>query len=200
MILNDASTGLSSLRRTVSQPLYVLLAMVGVLLAIACGNVAGLLLSRAAGRAREMAIRQSIGARRGRLVRQMFAESVLLAVAGGFVGFTFAIWARDALLALMVNVGTSAIPLDLDTGLDGRVLGFSLAVSTLTGIGCGVLPAFRGTRVPVAEALKQEGRGVGDRGRPPRHADRQGARRGADGVLPPAPRRRGPLHPQPARD
>ena len=160
VILNDASTGLSSLRRTVSEPLYVLLAMVGVLLAIACGNVAGLLLSRAAGRAREMAIRQSIGARRIRLVRQMFAESVLLAVAGGFVGFAIAIWARDALLALMVNVGTSSIPLDLDTGLDGRVLGFSLAVSTLTGIGCGVLPAFRGTRVPVAEALKQEGRGA----------------------------------------
>jgi len=122
--------------------------------------VAGLLLSRAAGRAREMAIRQSIGARRIRLVRQMFAESLLLAVAAGFVGFTIAIWARDALLALMVNVGSSPVPLDLDTGLDARVLGFSLAVSTLTGIGCGVLPAFRGTRVPVAEALKQEGRGA----------------------------------------
>jgi predicted permease len=160
VILNDASTGLSSLRNAVSQPLYVVLAMVGVLLAIACGNVAGLLLSRAAGRAREMAIRQSIGARRIRLVRQMFAESLLLAVAGGFVGFTIAIWAREGLLALMVNVGSSSVPLDLDTGLDVRVLGFSLAVSTLTGIGCGVLPAFRGTRVPVAEALKQEGRGA----------------------------------------
>src|SRR4029077_1346900 len=114
---------------------------------------------RAAGRSREMAIRQSIGAQRGRLVRQMFAESLLLAVAGGLVGLTFAMWARDGLLALMVNVGSSSTPLDLNTGLDWRVLVFSLAVSAATGIGCGVLPAFRGTRVPVAEALKLEGRG-----------------------------------------
>jgi predicted permease len=164
--LSDASTGLSSLRDTVSQPLYVLLAMVGVLLAIACGNVAGLLLARAAARAREMAIRKSIGAGRLRLVRQMLAESLLLAVAGGLVGFTFAIWARDGLLALMVNVGSSAIPLDLNTGIDWRVLVFSIGVSTITGLGCGVIPAFRGTRVPVAEGLKQEGRGsVGEGGR-----------------------------------
>jgi predicted permease len=166
VVLNDASTGLSSLRKTVSQPLYVLLAMVGVLLAIACGNVAGLLLARAAGRAREMAIRQSMGAGRGRLVRQMLAESLLLALAGGLVGIIFAVWARDALLALMVNVGSSGIPLDLDTGLDWRVLSFSLAASAITGIGCGVIPAFRGSGVPVAEALKQEGRGsVTDGGR-----------------------------------
>src|SRR5260221_13834639 len=140
--------------------------MVGVLLAIAWGNVAGLRLSRAAGRAREMAIRQSMGAGRLRLVRQMLAESRLLAVAAGLVGITFAVWARDALLALMVNVGSSAIPLDLNTGLDWRVLGFSIAASAITGIGCGVLPAFRGASVPVAEALKQEGRGsVGEGGR-----------------------------------
>jgi predicted permease len=156
--LADASTGLSVLRGAVAHPLYVLLAMVAVLLVISCGNVAGLLLSRAAGRAREMAIRQSIGAGRLRLVRQMLAESLLLAVAGGLVGITFAVWARDALLGLMVNVGSWST-LDLNTALDGRVLGFSLAVSALTGLGCGLLPAFRGTRVPVAEALKHEGRG-----------------------------------------
>lgn len=164
--LTDASTGLSGLRSAVSTPLYILLAMVGVLLAIACGNVAGLLLARAAGRSREMAIRQSIGARRMRLVRQLLAESLVLAVAGGLVGITFAVWARDALLALMVNVGSSSVPLDLNTSLDWRVLGFSLFVSAVTGLGCGVLPAFRGTRVAVAEALKQEGRGaVGEGGR-----------------------------------
>jgi putative ABC transport system permease protein len=157
--LSDASTGLSSLRNAVAHPLYVLLAMVGILLLIACGNVAGLLLSRAAGRTREMAIRQSIGAGRFRLVRQMIAETLLLAVAGGAVGITFAVWARDALLALMVNVAPTSGPLDLNTGLDWRVLAFCFAISAATGLLCGALPAVRGTRVSVAESLKADGRG-----------------------------------------
>jgi predicted permease len=156
VVLSDASAGLSSLREGASQPLFVLLAMVGVLLLIACGNVAGLLLSRAAGRQREIAIRLSIGASRGRLVRQLVAESLLLAVAAGLLGITLAVWARDGLLALMVNVGTT--PIDLNTGLDMRVLAFSCAVSALTGIACGVLPALRATSLPVAESLKQQTR------------------------------------------
>jgi predicted permease len=160
VVLTDASTGLSSLRKTVAQPLYVLLAMVGVLLAIACGNVAGLLLSRAAGRVREMAIRQSMGAGRLRLVRQLIAESLLIAIGGGLVGVTFAAWTRDGLLALMINISPASGPVDLNTGLDGRVLAFSIAVSALTGIVCGALPAVRGTRVSVAESLKQDGRGT----------------------------------------
>jgi predicted permease len=89
----------------------------------------------------------------------MIAESLLLALGGGLVGITFAVWARDALLALMVNVSSSTRPVDLNTGIDGRVLAFSVIVSALTGIACGVLPALRGTRVSVADALKQEGRG-----------------------------------------
>jgi predicted permease len=154
--LSDASAGVSSLRETAAQPLFVLLTMVGVLLVIACGNVAGLLLARAAGRQREIAIRMSIGAGRGRLVRQLVAESLLLAVAGGLLGITFAVWARDALLALLVNIGTT--PIDLNTGLDTRVLAFCFVASTITGLACGVLPAFRATAVPVAESLKQQAR------------------------------------------
>jgi predicted permease len=157
--LESAATGISGLRNTVSKPLFVLLAMVGVLLAIACGNVAGLLLSRAAGREREIAIRLSIGAARGRIVRQLIAESLLLACAGGLLGVTFALWGRDALLALMVNVGSSAIPPDLDTSIDWRVLAFSALVSTVTGMACGVLPALRVTRVAVADSLKDRARG-----------------------------------------
>ena len=156
VMLSDASAGVSSLREGASKPLFVVLAMVGVLLIIACGNVAGLLLSRAAGRQREIAIRLSIGAGRGRLVRQLVAESLLLAVIAGVLGITFAVWARDGLLALMVNVGTT--PIDLNTGLDMRVLAFSFAVSALTGIGCGVLPALRATNLPVSESLKQQTR------------------------------------------
>ena len=154
--LAEAPAGISSLREGASQPLFVLLAMVGVLLMIACGNVAGLLLSRAAGRQREIAIRLSIGAGRGRLVRQLVAESLLLAVVAGLLGIAVAVWARDGLLALMVNVGTT--PIDLNTGLDMRVLAFSLGVSALTGLGCGVLPAMRATRIPVADSLKQQTR------------------------------------------
>ena len=164
--LTDASAGISSLREGASKPLFALLAMVAVLLAIACGNVAGLLLSRSAGREREIAIRLSIGAGRARLVRQLLAESLLLAIAGGVLGITFAVWARDGLLALMVNVGSSTSPIDLNTTIDWRVLAFAFAVSAITGLACGILPAVRGSRVAVAESLKQASRGsVGSEGR-----------------------------------
>ena len=160
VVMESAASGISGLRDSVSKPLYVLLAMVGALLAIACGNVAGLLLSRTAGREREIAIRLSIGAARARIIRQLIAESLLLAAGGGMLGVTFALWARDALLALLVNAGASPLPPDIDTSLDWRVLAFSAGVSTITGLACGVLPAFRVTRVAVAESLKEQSRGA----------------------------------------
>jgi predicted permease len=164
VVLNDASAGVSGLRDSLTNPLYVLLSMVVVLLVIACGNVAGLLLARGAGREREMAIRLSIGASRSRLVRQLLAESLLLAAAGGAAGMTFAMWSRDGLLALMVNVGSGAA-VDLNTTLDWRVLTFASLASLATGMACGVLPAFRSTRVAVSESLKQQGRAIGGEGR-----------------------------------
>ena len=161
-VLESAAAGLSTLRRDTSPALFVLLAMVAVLLAISCGNVAGLLLARAAGRERELSIRLSIGASRSRLVRQMLAESLLLGGAAGALGIAIAVWSREALLKLFVP-GTTAI--DLNTGLDWRVLGFAAGVSVLTGTACGVVPALRGTRVPMSDALKQSGRTVGVGGR-----------------------------------
>ena len=160
--LDDASTGVSGLRNTLAQPLFVLLAMVGILLAIACGNVAGLLVARAASREREMAIRLSIGAGRGRLIRQLLAEALLLSAGGAAVGLTCAVWARDALLNLFVSTSS---PVDLNTGLDRRVLLFSVAIAIVTGLACGLLPALRATRVSVAESLKHSARAVTGEGR-----------------------------------
>ena len=157
-LLISASHGISNLRRDVASPLLVLLAMVAVLLVIACGNVAGLLIAKATAREREIAIRLSIGAGRAHLVRQLLTESLLLALAGGLLGLAFAVWGRDLLLATFAP-GASSI--DLDAGLDAPVLTFSLFVSLVTGLLCGVLPAFRVTRVPLADSLKLQGRTVG---------------------------------------
>ncbi len=158
ILLSSASHGISSLRRDVSSPLLVLLAMVGVLLVIACGNVAGLLIAKATAREREIAIRLSIGAGRAHLVRQLLTESLLLSLAGGLLGLAFAVWGRDLLLA---TFAPGATLIDLNAGLDAKVLAFALLVSLATGLLCGVLPAFRVTRVPLADSLKLQGRTVG---------------------------------------
>jgi predicted permease len=162
VVLESAARGMSGLRQSLSEPLYVLLAMVGVLLVIACGNLASLLLSRANARDREMAIRLSIGAGRARVIRQLLAETLLLAIIGGALGLLIAAWGRDALL-MMFSSGASVI--DLDTGFDWRVIGFALALTVVTGLLAGVGPAIRGTKVPLAEAMKAQSRAVGVGGR-----------------------------------
>ena len=160
-VLETAAGGVSSLRNSTAKPMLVLLAMVGVLLAIACGNVAGLLLSRASSREREVAIRASIGAGRIRIVRQFLAESLLLGMTAGAAGLGLAVWLHEPLLKLFVS-GASTI--DLDTGVDLRVLLFVATISVVTGIVCGLVPAIRGSRLALAESLKQA-RVVGTAGR-----------------------------------
>jgi predicted permease len=161
ILLQPASRGLSPFRENVSSSLFVLLAMMGVLLAIACGNVAGLLIARASTREREIAIRLSIGASRMQLIRQMLTESLLLGTTAGAAGILLAFWSRDALLKMLAP---TANVITLDTGFDMRVLSVALGVSLMTGIACGILPAVRGSRASLANHLNAQTRGTtGDR-------------------------------------
>lgn len=152
--LANASKGLNSLRQEFSKPLSVLMVVVGLVLLISCANVANLLLARATSRQREIAVRLSLGAGRSRLIRQLLTESVLLAVAGGALGVILAYWASGILLAFMSS-GRDPVILHVSPNLG--VLGFTAAVSVLTGILFGLAPALRGTRLDLTPALKEGG-------------------------------------------
>ena len=152
-----AANGLSALRRQYRQALSVLMGIVGVVLLIACANVANLLLARGAARQREIAIRMALGSRRSRLIRQLMTESMLLAVAGAALGAVFADWG-SRLLVRLLSTGESKVFLDLT--LDSRVLAFTIGVAALTGLLFGLAPAWRGTRVDPQSALKANARGV----------------------------------------
>ena len=145
--------GLSSLRRTFERPLVVLQWLVGVVLLIACTNVAGLLLARAAARQREIAIRSALGASRSQVVRQLFVESMILAIAGGVAGLFLSAWLARGLVRFLPYDPAS---LSLSTMPDGRVLLFTTVVTLATAVLFGLLPAFRGSRVTAAATLKDE--------------------------------------------
>jgi predicted permease len=138
----------------VSRPLWLLLGAVGLLLLIACANVASLLLARATERRREFAIRAALGGARTRLFRQLITESLLLSLVGAVLGVLLAVWGLNSMVAL----GGAAIPRSDQVHVDGWVLAFTLAVSVLTGVLFGVFPAVQACRSDLGEALKAGGR------------------------------------------
>jgi predicted permease len=152
LIFEPAAKGVSDLRAQFSSPLVILSAIVGLLLLIACANVANLLLARAVGRQKEIAVRLAVGASRLRLVRQLIAESVILSLAGGAAGILFAWWTGGALIGLLAD--SPNLPLNATPDL--RVLGFTLALSTLSGILFGLAPAFQATSPKLALTLKDQ--------------------------------------------
>ena len=151
--LVNAQTGLTGSRGRFENPLYVLMFAVGMILLIACSNVAGLMLARSAARQKEMALRLALGAGRMRIARQLLTESLLLAATGGILGVVFASWGSHAIVSFVSN--NQPRPLTFATGLDLRVLGFTAAISLFTGILFGLAPAFRSVRVDVTPALKE---------------------------------------------
>jgi predicted permease len=157
--LRSAANGPASLRLQYRQPLFTIMAVVAIVLLIACANIANLLLARASARRHELSVRLALGASRWRIARQLLAESLLLSGIGAALGILFAQWGSRALIAQFSTT------VDLDLPLGWRVLGFTAAIAIGTAIIFGTVPALRATRVDPNEAIKEQGRAIVGEGR-----------------------------------
>jgi predicted permease len=162
LLLLPGHRGRSDLRRQFSTPLVVLMAMVGLVLLIACANVANLLLARAAAQQKEVAIRLALGAGRWRVVRTRLTESFVLALGGAIVGVMFAWWTTSLLIDTLPFARTVQT---LSSDPDARVVLFAIVISTLTALAFGLAPAFQATRPALTAALKEDAGSVAGGGR-----------------------------------
>jgi predicted permease len=153
LLVDEAGKGISNLRRSAEKPLYVLMAMVGLVLLIACANVANLLTARAAARQKEIAIRISLGASQWQIARQLLVESAVLSLIGGCLALLVAVWTGDLLISFLPF---EEAPRAFTTAPDTRVLVFNFAIAAGAALLFGLVPAIQATRKATADTLKVE--------------------------------------------
>ncbi len=162
LTLQDGSRGENSAGRMFSKPVYVLMAMAGFVLLLACANLANLLLARASSRQREMSVRLALGAGRGRILRQMFTESLLLSLSGGIAGLLLGYWGRNAIPHLLSSSWETTT---MNSRFDWKIFGFTAAISIVTGLLFGLAPAWQATRTQVSSGLKDNAQSATQRNR-----------------------------------